>query len=82
MTTNNQIKAKITGISNIKVGMSTKHNDEGNREIVCKVAFECRLLPHEFENVLIAEAAQQQVDIVISSPQSIMDMLEKSDDTD
>jgi len=64
-----EIKANISGISNLEIKSKLTEDKDGNRDIVSIVKFECESFPGEFNDILIALRNGHQVDVLMASNQ-------------
>jgi len=74
-----EVKVQITDIENLKTitGMKVDKDKDGNikdRYMVTKIQFEAQIKPEELANIHRLLASDASVNVVMASPQTIMDL--------
>lgn len=74
-----EIKAEVKDITNLEVKSKVVEDDKGDRQIVTMVKFDCHTSPKAFDMALLALTNRHQLDVVISSPQLVIEGMSTED---
>lgn len=79
-----EVKVTIKNIENLKTstgvkGEKDKDGEVVDRRLVTRIQFDCEAGPQELSNVHRLLASESPVNVIIGSPQAIMEVLEKKE---